>query len=432
MAAEITTTSKTQTKSTITKKQSKALERTNISSSVPWNKPSLSEIKIKDSEKSSNSCQPWNRTPSAKRDLKPVQTLTECLELLRKLSEEVNNISQMKTGRMKAAPEGSTKELDSLESGRKLILHWAKELEQITVKTKNKSTDERARRRDDPGEKEKKELEKHNDRLQKWAVELKNIKEANGVSDEELKKLLYPKGLKESKVTAILPFLEFVAWSLLSQDTEEAVSKLWLPTKQQAWRTGSGSPKYIPDSVWQWIHSASVPVQLDAISKHSSLVVSPDRLQVQEAVLPTAPSNSSQRFAEWPSVLGDIIISAGRHYWEVEVSPSGSWRVGVMSELASTRQKSVTPKEGYWVLWKGPSLWACTDKAIRLEKVALPRHIGVYVDVEEGQVSFYDVERRVHIYTFSDTFRHSLIPLFGCLDGDTVLKIKPAEMSSKH
>ncbi|XP_022065537.1 nuclear factor 7, brain-like [Acanthochromis polyacanthus] len=429
MAANITITSRTQAKSTITQKQSRALERTDISSSVPWNKPALSEIKIKDSEKSSHSCQPWRKTSSSKRDLKPVQTLTECLELLQKLSEEVNNISQMKAGRMKAAPEGSTKEPDSLESGRKLILHWAKELEQITVKTKQKSTDEWARRRDDSGEKEKKELEKHNERLQKWAVELKNIKEANGVSDEELKKLLYPKGWKESRMTAILPFLEFVAWSLLSQDTEEAVSKLWLPTKQ---KKGSGRPIYIPDSVWQWIRSASVSVHLDATSKHSSLVVSPDRLQVQEAVLPTAPSHSSQRFAEWPTVLGDIMISAGRHYWEVEVSPSGNWRVGVMSELASTRQKSMTPKEGYWVLWKGPSLWACTDKAIKLEKVALPRHIGVYVDVREGQVSFYDVERRVHIYTFSDTFRHSLIPLFGCLDGDTVLKIKPAEMLSKH
>lgn len=59
----------------------------------------------------------------------------------------------------------------------------------------------------------------------------------------------------------------------------------------------------------------------------------------------------------------------------------------------------------------------------------MPRLIGVYVDVGEGQVSFYDVDRRVHIYTFSDTFKHSLIPLFVCLCGDTVLKIIPADVS---
>ncbi|XP_008293219.1 zinc finger protein RFP-like [Stegastes partitus] len=253
-----------------------------------------------------------------------------------------------------------------------------------------KSTDERARRRDDPEEKEKTELEKHNDRLQKWAVELENIK-------------------------------------------EEAVSKLWLPTKQRSWKTGSGSPKYIPNSVWQWILSASVPVHLDAASSDSSLVVSPDRLQVREATVSSAtPSNNSQGFAKWPCVMGDVKISAGRYYWEVDVSPNGSWRIGVMSELSPRSQKYMTPEEGYWVLWKSSNLWACTNKATKLERVTLLQHIGVYVDVEEGQVSFYDVERRVHIYTFSDTFRHSLIPLFCCLDGKTVLKIKPPKMYRKH
>lgn len=129
-------------------------------------------------------------------------------------------------------------------------------------------------------------------------------------------------------------------------------------------------------------------------------------------------------------MLGDSTITAGRHYWEVEVSPKGSWRIGVMSESAPRKQKSsMSPRRGYWTLWKGSSLWAYTDKPTKLHRVAVPRLVGVYVDVGEGQVSFYDVDRRIHIYTFCDTFKHSLIPLFGYLDGDTVLKIIPADMS---
>lgn len=141
-------------------------------------------------------------------------------------------------------------------------------------------------------------------------------------------------------------------------------------------------------------------------------------------------SNNSQRFSAWPCVLGDTIITAGRHYWEVEVSCKGSWRIGVMSESASRTQKStMSPRAGYWVLWKSSSFWACTNKPTKLQRATVPRLIGVYVDVREGQVSFYDVDQRVHIYTFTDTFTHSLIPLFGCFDGDAVLKIIPAGKS---
>ncbi|XP_039679183.1 butyrophilin subfamily 1 member A1-like isoform X1 [Perca fluviatilis] len=276
---------------------------------------------------------------------------------------------------------------------------------------KTKPTDGKTRRRDDPGKKEKTELEKHNGKLQHWAVELKNIKGANGVSDEELKKLLYPRGLKES----ILPLLEFVAWSLLSEDTEEAVSMLWLPTKQKAWRTGAGSPRYIPNSVWQWIRSASVSVCLDASTCPPWLAVSRDRLQVRGAAgRSAAPSDNSGHLAEWPCVLGDTIITAGRHYWEVEVSPSGTWRTGVMSESAPREQRSpMSPGRGYWALWRGSSFWACTEEPTKLRRAALPRLIGVYVDVGEGQVSFYDVDRNVHIYTFSDTFKHRIFATGG-------------------
>ncbi|XP_059210423.1 E3 ubiquitin-protein ligase TRIM39-like [Centropristis striata] len=429
MAAKTPNPAKSRAEPSLTRKQvRKFQEKSCTSSSSPWNKPTLSGLQ--DIEDSSHSC-PVRSGAASKPDLKPMQTLTECLQLLRTLAEEINNINQC--GSKKAAPQGSTKEPGSLESSRTLILQWAQELELNMVKKGTKPTDEKKKQRDDPEKKEKTELQKHNDKLQQWAVELSKIKEANGVSDEELKKLLYPRGQKESRMAAILPMLEFVAWSLLSEDTEEAVSMRWLPTKQKAWRTGTGSPRYIPNSVWQWIQSASVSVRLDVSTSHSWLAVSSDRLQVQEAAMRSADlSNSSQRFAEWPCVLGDATITAGRHYWEVEVSPNGSWRVGVMSECAPRKQKpTMSPRTGFWVLWKGSSLWACTDEPTKLQKAAVPRLIGVYVDVREGQVSFYDVDRRVHIYTFSDTFRHSLVPVFGCMSGHSVLKIIPAQTSDR-
>ncbi|KAI4808635.1 hypothetical protein KUCAC02_000685 [Chaenocephalus aceratus] len=214
-------------------------------------------------------------------DLKSMQSLTECQQLLQILAEEVNSIGQVKRVREKAAPVGGSREPGSLQNSRRLILKWAEELELHMVKKETKPTDENKTRREDPGEKGKTDLEKDNERLQQWAVELMKIKESNGVSDEELKKLLYPRGRKDSKMAAILPLLEFVAWSLLSEDTEEAVSKLWLPTKQKAWRTGSGSPRYIPNSV---------SVRLDIRTSHPWLDVSSDRLKVREAAVSSTHS----------------------------------------------------------------------------------------------------------------------------------------------
>lgn len=101
-----------------------------------------------------------------------------------------------------------------------------------------------------------------------------------------------------------------------------------------------------------------------------------------------------------------------------------------MSQSALKKKESrVSPKGGFWTLWKTSSFWACTDTPTNLLRASVPGRVGVYVDMGEGQVSFYDVDQRVHIYTFSATFKRGLIPVFGWLDGDTVLKIRPADLS---
>ncbi|XP_029932462.1 E3 ubiquitin-protein ligase TRIM58-like [Myripristis murdjan] len=417
-------------KPTLSEIQDKAWEKVTPSSSEPWNKPTLNDVQKRDLQKQSSSYKSLEEYSASKPHLKDLQSLTECFEFIKELEVEVKEIFQMKYGSKREEPEGGATKPRSLEGSRRLIVRWAKKLEQMnTVKKETKVTEEKTGGAVDP-EGTEKSLEKQNERLLQWAVELRNVKEANGLSDEELRELLCPRGVKESRLTAILPLLEFVAWSLLSQDTEEDICKMWLPTKQKAWKTGTRSPRYIPNSVWQWIQSASVSVQLDPSSSHPWLVVSADRLQVQEAARLQHSADSSQRFTGWSCVLGDRVITAGRHYWEVDVSHSGRWRLGVTSVSARRKQKvPMSPSTGYWILWQDSRLWACTEDPTELPGVAAPRLVGVYVDFDEGQVSFYNVDSRAHIYTFSHTFRHSLLPVFGCMDGDTVLKIIPAEVS---
>lgn len=45
-----------------------------------------------------------------------------------------------------------------------------------------------------------------------------------------------------------------------------------------------------------------------------------------------------------------------------------------------------------------------------------PGKVGIFLDYDGGQISFYDVKARLHLYTFVDTFSESLYPIFSpCL-----------------
>ncbi|CAB1345512.1 unnamed protein product [Coregonus sp. 'balchen'] len=395
-------------KPNLSHKQDKRLETVEATHSEPWNKPHLSNSKGRDFEKwNAGHSEPWNRP-------------------------HFNN-SKLARRREVKGGEGSTAS-PSLESSRSLILLWAKELEQLQ-KTSTPTTEvQMMRGKRDPGGGGKdggwkdRSLEKENQRILEWATELKNVSEVCGLSDEDLKRLLCPRGVKESRLAGILPLLEFVAWSLLSNDTEEDVSKLYYCTNL-FFSLQIGSQKYIPNSVWQWIHSASAQVRLEPLTSHPWLAFSDDNLEVWEGPQRGDTRNYPLRFDIWSCVLGCQAINTGRHYWEVELSSTGSWRLGVTSVTAPRKGRfPMTPATGYWTLWRSAqnTLWACCDdSSTKLPVSALPRLVGVYLDFEEGQVSFYDVENRYHIYTFTDTFKERVVPVFGCLDGDTKIRIVP-------
>ena len=89
------------------------------------------------------------------------------------------------------------------------------------------------------------------------------------------------------------------------------------------------------------------------------------------------------------------------------------WDVGVASSSINRKGKiTVSPAHGFWFL----SLRDRTDYAFRTEpSTALglttrPSRLGVFVDYEKGQVSFYDVEAKLLIYTYTDRFSDTIHP----------------------
>ncbi|KAK5876148.1 hypothetical protein CesoFtcFv8_027145 [Champsocephalus esox] len=124
MAGNTADPAETRAEPKLTKKQLKAQETTTGCSSAPWNKPNFSaEIPLAHML----SCN-LNKQHT-KPDLKSMQSLTECQQLLQKLAEEVNSIDQVKRVSEKAAPVGGSREPGSLQNSRRLILKRAEELE---------------------------------------------------------------------------------------------------------------------------------------------------------------------------------------------------------------------------------------------------------------------------------------------------------------
>lgn len=168
-------------------------------------------------------------------------------------------------------------------------------------------------------------------------------------------------------------------------------------------------------------------VILDPMTNHPWLLLSDDQRKVQESSVVSEQPQSSQRFDEWPCVLGREGFSSGRHYWEVNIANNGYWRVGVTTADSERHGKfTMMPKKGYWVLWRSThKFYACSKPEKELPLSLVPRRMGVYLDYEEGQISFYNAETKSHIYTFTGTFREKLYPLFAPLDGRTLMTVIP-------
>ncbi|XP_069044667.1 butyrophilin subfamily 1 member A1-like isoform X2 [Lepisosteus oculatus] len=172
--------------------------------------------------------------------------------------------------------------------------------------------------------------------------------------------------------------------------------------------------KFIPNSVWHWICKAAVDVRLDPETAQESLIISEDGKTVtlgdKKDVL-----SSEKRFERLPCVLGKEGFTKGRRYWEVTVGEKTQWYVGVSKESAKRSGKlSIDPSAGYWALGlRDDKFFVAGKQETPLQSSLKPQRLGVYVDSEEGHVSFYNAELRSHIHTFNDTFEENLFPFFG-------------------
>ncbi|XP_018549147.1 E3 ubiquitin-protein ligase TRIM39 [Lates calcarifer] len=153
----------------------------------------------------------------------------------------------------------------------------------------------------------------------------------------------------------------------------------------------------------------AVDVTLDAYTASNRLWVSENgkQLSFRQGQLFSSTLWYMRQFDHQPYVLGKDGFSSGRFYYEVRVSGSTGWVLGVVKESINLQTFFYpTPEEGGWAFGglynESPEIYlADIANYVTLYLRQRPQTVGVFVDYEKGEVSFYDVDTRTLIYSYT-------------------------------
>uniref|UniRef100_A0A8C5A9Y1 Bloodthirsty n=2 Tax=Gadus morhua TaxID=8049 RepID=A0A8C5A9Y1_GADMO len=179
--------------------------------------------------------------------------------------------------------------------------------------------------------------------------------------------------------------------------------------------------KLCNDAELKRVQQYEVDVTLDPDTAHPQLILSDDGKQVHHVGARRTIFNPKRWVTQCVCVFTRQSFSTGRFYFEVQVKDTTQWHLGVARESIKGKFLSIfTPEIGYWTIHLNKDGLVFKDNpAVHVPLRAELQKVGVFVDYDEGLVSFYDVEGRVNIYSATGcTFSEPLYPFLCPCDHD--------------
>ncbi|XP_074487468.1 E3 ubiquitin-protein ligase TRIM39-like [Sebastes fasciatus] len=187
-------------------------------------------------------------------------------------------------------------------------------------------------------------------------------------------------------------------------------------TVAQLEETLSKEMKKLLEDELKRIQQYAVDVKVDPDTAHPELILSDEEKQVNHGDVRMNLPDNPKRFSDCACVLGKQSFCSGRFYFEVQVKGKTQWDFGVARESINRKGRiTLSPQDGYWTicLRNGNEYKAATSPPVSLSLKSRPQKVGVFVDYEEGLVSFYDVDAAALIYSFTGCcFTEKLFPYF--------------------
>ncbi|XP_072543473.1 E3 ubiquitin-protein ligase TRIM39-like isoform X2 [Salminus brasiliensis] len=204
---------------------------------------------------------------------------------------------------------------------------------------------------------------------------------------------------------------------LSAETVRSALSELQKSLNEELTKTLNEKIRESVSTELKRIQQYAVDVTLDPDTASPYLLLTDDGKEVRDGDSKQNLPDNPRRFYKCVSVLGKEGFSSGRFYYEVQVSGKTNWTLGVARESINRKGgNNLNPQNGCWIviLRNGNKYKACAGPSVLLTLREKPQKVGVFVDYEEGLVSFYDVEARSHIYSFTgQSFIEKLYPYFG-------------------
>lgn len=157
------------------------------------------------------------------------------------------------------------------------------------------------------------------------------------------------------------------------------------------------------------------PVVLDPNTASPWLSLSPDLTSVKESKERLTVPENPERFDPCVFVLGAEGYTAGKHRWDIHVGDNPKWIVGVCkSSVARKKKFTVSTNRGVWAVGLSKGVYsALTPERRELILKRRPEKIRVKLNIDKGEVSFWDGGTAEHLVSFTHKFEEKIFPIFG-------------------
>ncbi|XP_069810500.1 E3 ubiquitin/ISG15 ligase TRIM25-like [Dendropsophus ebraccatus] len=159
-------------------------------------------------------------------------------------------------------------------------------------------------------------------------------------------------------------------------------------------------------------------ILLDVNTAHNNLLISDDMKTATRTREKQNRPETAQRFKGYcPQVMSSRRFSKGRHYWDVEITRSGYWMVGMCYPSIDRRegQSRIGYNNKSWGMRRGNNQYSVIhdSKVIQLPDNISSDKVRICLDYKAERLSFYELCDPIrHLHTFTATFTEPLHAVF--------------------
>ncbi|XP_035528791.1 tripartite motif containing 35-28 [Morone saxatilis] len=173
------------------------------------------------------------------------------------------------------------------------------------------------------------------------------------------------------------------------------------------------------------------PVVLNPNTASPWLSLNADLTAVKESSERLTVPDNPERFDPCVFVLGAEGYNSGKHRWDVVVGDNPKWIVGVCKSTVARKKKfTLSTNRGVWSIGLSKGEYtASTPERTVLQVEQRPERIRVKLNIDKGEVSFWDGGTAKHLVTFTHKFEDTMYPILGPGLNATPMTMAPGKIA---